>query len=309
MKKATAILCSDIHLRDDQPLAWGVDYGEAQLQALLFLQDLQKRHGCPVLCAGDLFHHWKPSPWLLTTAINSLPANLYAVAGQHDLPQHNIDMFSKSGMAVLVAAKRLQILSRLTEVLYEPPFIFEWMGISWGDTHSRPVWDCEWDRPRVLVMHKMVWKGKRPFPGCKAPSASKVMKWAGDCDLIVTGDNHKRFVVEKGKKILVNPGSLLPMTADQDKHVGGVYLWFAEDRSVEFVPVPLPKNPICKEYIETLSHLKKNTQQLKDLLNKINSMGNLKGPDFETNLRNLLSTAEVLDPETESLIWEAVDES
>jgi N-acetylmuramoyl-L-alanine amidase len=40
---------------------------------------LQEKHQCPVFHAGDLFDYWKPSPWLISKAIEHLPDKFYTI--------------------------------------------------------------------------------------------------------------------------------------------------------------------------------------------------------------------------------------
>ena len=68
IQQASAILCGDVHLREDSPICRTDDVWAAQWKKIDFISDLQKTHDCPVLCSGDLFDYWKPSPNLLTFA-------------------------------------------------------------------------------------------------------------------------------------------------------------------------------------------------------------------------------------------------
>ena len=109
-KEATAILTADIHLRDDIPVCRTDDFILTQAKKLDFISALQKQHSCPVLMAGDIFHKWKASPYLLAFAIEHFPKNSIAIAGQHDLPQHNFSNFDKSGLHVLEKAEIVKVL-------------------------------------------------------------------------------------------------------------------------------------------------------------------------------------------------------
>ena len=60
------ILCADIHLMESTPICRLDDFVEqTQWRKLQWLKDLAIKHNCPVLCSGDLFDYWKPSPALL----------------------------------------------------------------------------------------------------------------------------------------------------------------------------------------------------------------------------------------------------
>ena len=56
------ILTSDWHLREDTPTCFTGDWHQEQWKAVKVIRNLQAMYNCPVIHAGDLFHHWKPSP-------------------------------------------------------------------------------------------------------------------------------------------------------------------------------------------------------------------------------------------------------
>ena len=109
-KIPTAILTSDWHLREDTPICRTDDYWNAQWKKVNFISKLQEKYDCPVIHAGDLFDKWKPSPWLLSTTISILPKKFYTIFGQHDLPQHSLDLEHKSGINTLRQAKSLTVI-------------------------------------------------------------------------------------------------------------------------------------------------------------------------------------------------------
>ncbi|KKL99820.1 hypothetical protein LCGC14_1810530, partial [marine sediment metagenome] len=86
--KPDLILTSDWHLREDTPICRTDDFWSAQWNKVDQVMALQSKYDCPILHAGDLFHHWKPSPYLLSETIDHLQGSrFYTVYGQHDLPQ------------------------------------------------------------------------------------------------------------------------------------------------------------------------------------------------------------------------------
>ena len=230
-KKADAILTADWHIREDIPICRIDDFWEAQWKKIDFVADLQRRHECMVLHAGDLFHHWKPSPGLLIMTIQHLPQRFTTVLGQHDLPQHNLELQNKCGAVVLSTGGQLY--------LYKD-----------GHFGMDPHFGHFTEGKTFAIWHHMVWTGKRPWPGCIEPTADAVMKKYSDRDLIVTGDNHKTFVFEKDGRLLVNPGSLTRQKSDQADHKPVVFLWYAESNTVHPIYLPIEDGVITREYIE-----------------------------------------------------------
>ena len=235
-KKVTAILTSDWHLREDTPTCYIGDYQKEQWNSVDFISDLQKRYNCPVLHGGDLFDHWKPSPWLIRMAILHLPNQFFTIYGQHDLPAHNLDLVDKCGVNALEAAGKLAIFG----------------GVHWGQTPENAETDIAWQGygKKVLVWHHMTYKGAPPFPRATGGQASMILRNYPQYDLILTGDNHQAFTVTYGNQILVNPGSLMRMDADQIDFKPSVFLWFAEDNSVQQVFLPIEEGVISREHIE-----------------------------------------------------------
>lgn len=63
--------------------------------------------------------------------------------------------------------------------------------------------------------------------------------------LILTGDNHQQFLVniDHGDNWVVNPGSLMRMSADQADFEPAVYGW-GEDDHVHRIPLPIEKGVV-----------------------------------------------------------------
>jgi DNA repair exonuclease SbcCD nuclease subunit len=232
-KQPSALLTSDWHLREDQPVCRTDSYWDTMWKKVDFIKDLQKRYDCPVICAGDLFDAWKASPNLLRETIEHLPDQFFTIVGQHDIPQHNVGLINKSGVSVLQAAGKLTILS----------------GCHWG---QEPIKESniyfETDA-KILVWHHMTYQ-KIPFPGASGGMAGGILRKYPQFSLIITGDNHKTFSESFEGRWLVNPGSLMRMDADQIDHRPCIYLWFAEDNTIEQVFIPIEQGVISREHLE-----------------------------------------------------------
>ena len=234
---ADAILTGDWHLREDVPICRTDDFETAQWEKVKWVSGLQKQFDCLVLHSGDLFNHWKPSPALLSKALEFLPGNFFTNMGNHDLPQHNIDLTYKCGINVLEKAGKIEVLSHV----HWNQFPEENSGLNF------------WPDCRVLVWHVMTYEGKPPWPGCTDEPFNAILnKYADQFDLIVTGHNHKMFYGEKNGSWLVNPGSLTRQKADQVDHIPTVFLWTAKDNMVYPIEIPHSRNVISREHIEKI---------------------------------------------------------
>lgn len=233
VKQADAILTGDWHLQETVPIARKDKdtFYEKQFEKLSFIYNLQKQHDCPILLSGDLFNIWKPSPMLLSKTMEHLPKEIYTIYGNHDLPQHNLDLAYKCGIRVLERANKLSVLP---------------------DTHwnQKPESALVLNNKTIMVWHVMTYQGKKPWPDCKDPKGATLLRKYPKIDLILTGHNHKPFVEKHEGRLLVNPGSIFRLSADQINHKPRVYLWYADTNTVEPVYLPIEKNVISREHIE-----------------------------------------------------------
>jgi DNA repair exonuclease SbcCD nuclease subunit len=235
LNKIPTLICSaDWHLREDTPVARTDDYWVEQWRKVDFISDLQKKYHCPVILSGDMYDHWKPSPNLLRETILHIPDQLMVCYGQHDLPAHSLDLVNKCGINVLEAAKKLTVLPEC-----------HWNQFPKEGSLYLPNYDCH-----ILVWHVMNYQGKLPWPNCPSPLSGAILRKYPQFPLIITGDNHKSFSESFEGRWLINPGSLMRMDADQIDHRPCVYLWFAEDNTIEQVFIPIKQGVISREHLE-----------------------------------------------------------
>ncbi len=267
-----AILTSDWHLRETVPVCRTDDFWEAQWRKVDFIVELQQKYNCQVLHAGDLFHHWKPSPHLLSMTMEHLPEKFCTVYGQHDLPQHNLDLSYKSGIHALLKAEKLNVI-----------------GVHWGQLPdlSRVI---RIGNRKVIVWHNFTYVGKDPWPGITSPKAYSLLEKYERYDLMVTGDNHQSFSVNGMKgNLLVNPGNLTRQTADQTNYQPKVYLWYAEDNLVEVVDVPIEKNVISREHID---EKQRKDERIEAFISRLDMDWEM-SMSFEENLKRFFETNDV----------------
>ena len=286
-----AILTADWHLREDTPVCRTDDFQEAQWDKVTQIRGLQEKYNCPVLHAGDLFHHWKPSPALLTKCIEEFPKQFCTLYGNHDLPQHSMDLAYKSGVTTLMQAGVIELL--------------EWHG-NWNDDpdYMNPNHiDKINDRP-FYVWHKMVWTGKPPYPGAeKEPEGHWLLKKYPQFDLIVTGDNHQQFVCEQNGRLLVNPGCLSRQTAAFKDFKPAVWLYNAEKNKVKAYYLDIDPEAVSREHIEKKEERDERIQAFVKRLNE-DWEASL---DFKQNLERFAEKNEV-DKEVMNVVYKATEE-
>jgi DNA repair exonuclease SbcCD nuclease subunit len=307
-KNPTAILTSDWHLREDVPVCRTDNYWEAQWGKVRNIAALQAKYQCPVFHAGDLFDKWKPSPFLLNYTIQFLPAQFYTLYGQHDLPQHSLKLTDKCGVDVLKVANKLQILRNdryFGDTLYVD-------GFHWGespmDQNIETIRANLHNKRTVLIWHKLVYKGAPPFPGASGGQSIEILHKYPQYDLMLFGDNHKTFVSTYGTQILVNPGSLMRMDADQADHKPCVFLWYAETNTAEQVFLPIEEGVVSRAHLE----YKKDRNERIDAFisslhwNKEEDTDKAMGLSFENNLEEFFQANKTREPIKE-IIYKSIE--
>lgn len=283
-KKPDLILTSDWHLREDTPVCFTGDFQKEQWDSVAFVKRLQENHNCPVIHAGDLFNHWKPSPWLLSYTITYLPKRFFTIYGQHDLPQHNWELREKSGIHVLSLAGELTV------------FAFGHYGQEFTGDGTLGA------SGRIIsVWHHLTYITK-PYPEATGGMAEGILRKYPKLDLLVTGDNHCSFSTEYKGRLLVNPGNLTRQVADQADYQPRVALWYAETNTIEWVNIPIQKGVISREHID---HKEQRDQRIDAFISKLNDDYEV-GLSFEQNLNAFLEKNKIKEPVKE-LVFKAIE--
>ncbi len=248
MDKPDALIVGDIHYRDSQPKCRLDDFWETQKRKALWLRELWEECGRPlVLQPGDVFHHWKSSPQVIRAVLEYLPP-MVCVAGNHDLPNHSLELYEKSALAVV---ERAQLFEDVASVLHKGLRYragkFSIHGFAWGEKFA----DWAMDDITVLLSHITILDGPAMFDGEQASEFLERMTGYG---LIVTGDNHKQiWITSKDGRQLVNPGCFTRQSVTEADYQPQVFLWYAEGNLLKPVPVPIQpaSEVITREHIST----------------------------------------------------------
>lgn len=246
-RTAVAILCSDMHLSATPPVARSgePDWYAAMGRVFDQIQKVRSKVGIqtiPIICAGDVFHHWRSPPELINFALDKMPV-MYAIPGQHDMPMHNRDLMHKSAFETLVRAERIIPLD--SDGLLLPTFDILVRGFGFGEKiirHSDPRSNIS-GITSVCVAHQYVWT--KHAPRAISPVRDELDpdddRYHG-YDVVVFGDNHKPFFIVDhpaggGVRTFFNCGSTMRRSSD-DKHIPRVGVVY-DDKTVESVPLDI----------------------------------------------------------------------
>lgn len=220
MTKALAILCSDIHLSHVAPVARSAepDWYRAMERPIAQLHRLCAEHGVPLVIAGDIYDRWNAPAELINFAIDVFGVftyGVFAIPGQHDLPNHRMEEIHRSAFATLIRSGKVQMLKPGHESRIG---ILSMRGFPWN-VPVRPV-AAHAGAVQLAVVHEYIWKEGCSYPGADEGKHYKHSKEVlKGYDAAVYGDNHKGFLIGS----LLNGGTLLRRKADEIEykpHVG-----------------------------------------------------------------------------------------
>lgn len=260
--KPDAILTADWHLRTNKPRRRIDNFFESLAKKIQFIFEIKNKYNIPILDAGDLFNTWRVPPWLETWTIENIP-HICTIPGNHDLPDHNIQSFKKSSLSVIEAAEKITIINDelppdrdeyCRACLFQKKISYTLFGFHWNyDFKNFPFKTYESlkheNEKFVALIHNMVDDRELTYKDPTFIKGSALMEKMRGFDLIVTGHNHKSFVIRSKNQLLVNPGSIMRTRKDQINFKPRIYLWYAADNTIEPVFLPIKDNVFSENKI------------------------------------------------------------
>lgn len=222
--KVIAVLCSDIHLQAKPPKCRRKepDWFEAMYRVLAQLRTAAEHYQVPILCAGDVFDHWRAEPQLINFAINHLP-EMYAIPGQHDLPLHNLELIQRSAFWTLVLAGKIHYVPMNEPVMAENKIVLH--GFPWG--HSlKPLPEEERTKNyHVALVHDYFWQEGHSYSvASKDNHSSRYRERVSGYHAVAFGDNHKGFLTQLGGVPVLNCGGMMRRATDEKDYQPSVGL-------------------------------------------------------------------------------------
>lgn len=284
-----AIVIGDPHIRETKPRARMDEYFPAQWDKLKQILALGQKYKCPIICVGDFFDHWKPSPALLNQVLDIFQefpdVTFLTIYGNHDLPQHNLELSEKSGLATLQKAGVIGILP----------------GTHWGETPFGES-NLEIKGRKIAVWHIMTYMaGRLPYPGCEGMSAQGILKRYSKYDAIFTGHNHKPFkAITDDGRLLLNAGSWLRQSVSEE-HEPCVWLYDAENNKVFKHVLQHEKNVISREHIDKVEE---RDERIQAFISKLDT--DVEALSLEENLEQII-TKNKISKQVKTIIYEAIE--
>lgn len=249
-RKASAILSADIHIRPDTPICRTDNFFVTMEKKIDFIISLAKENDCPILSSGDLGHKPQWKNWLLEWTINRFKdIDVIICAGQHDLPGHRLTDWDKSGIGVLHAAGAINFIQEPTwydDFLIHP---FSYGQEIIPPEKNKNITITE-EFINIAMTHQIIIEKGDLYPGQDGYKGNKVLADNPGYSLILSGDNHSPFTAKHKNQLLVNPGSMMRTTAIQADHKPRVYLWYADDNSIEPVYLPIEEGVVSRDHVK-----------------------------------------------------------
>lgn len=258
---------ADLHLRSTVPEARLDDYLKNQDAILSWLKTEFGDH--VHIVAGDVFHLARERAEPLTFAYEmsmKLP-KMYGVWGNHDLLYHNTELSHKTTLGIL---ERMGVFTSLPnddtpmvfgeDTAFGPVRIF---GFHYGQEIAkikRP--EGRQKGINIAVYHGMVLQEANPHVA--GLMAKDILADHPEFDIILTGDNHKQFMVVDGDRVLINPGSLKRDNADQIEHRPMIFTYDSETNKVDRVPVPIDNDLLDREHLDVKEQRDERLEKLAD---------------------------------------------
>lgn len=266
------------------------------------LKALSLKHGgIPVLCAGDIFDRWNPTPELINFALEELPDGMFCIPGQHDLPYHRYEDIKKSGYWTLVVSGKVCNVTPNCPVATSLGLRVH--GYPWGfpPTCLETPHDLLIE---VALIHKYLWITGHNYPGAPGENRlGRTRKSLGGYDVAIFGDNHQGFMVlgKENKCGIINNGTFLRRKTDEKDYQPFLGLIYTD-------------GSIDRHYLDTSKDILNEESSLKDVscidtkefLEELLKLGDA-SLNFADTVRNYLESKGMSDS-VRKIILQALEE-
>lgn len=209
------VFLSDLHLSWDNPVGRLDNVKEAEFEKLKFVFDYARKNHATILQAGDFFDI--PRSWLLLPeTVNFLRSysevEVLSVFGQHDTYMYSEVTKQATNLGILDKGQHVKILSQKPCIWnHSKDGCYHIYGCSWGQEIPKvKKTDCL----NILVIHAPIAE-KALWHGHEYLNAEKFLEENKDFDIILCGDIHMEFLIEKNNRYILNTGPLVRRSATE----------------------------------------------------------------------------------------------
>lgn len=294
----------DAHLRSTKPRNRTDNYVAELVDKFSYAYDYCFDHGCELfLQAGDLWDNPRVPNWLIALILKIIKGDptfgvmkFITIFGQHDMHFHSLKV-DNTPTNVLVAAGAASVAGK-EPITVKNVNIY---GCSWGEKIPK----ITTSGINILMIHRMIiknedsklWEGQEDY----TTSDSLLRKYK--YNLIVSGDNHKRFVNSHGTKQLYNCGSLGRSGVDQIDHKPCFGIFDTRNQEVELLDIPI-RDPKEVFDLDKVEEVKARTEELDAFIASLQSGYEIE-LDFKANLYKAMEANDI-SPVCKKIIEEVV---
>ena len=243
------IITSDWHLRSNRPRCrLDDDWIKTQRDILAQIAIYAKEYSADVIVIGDIFHSTIETTNEILGLVqelalrldNELGKSLYVLAGNHDLPMHNLDNIHRSAFKNLLFSKNVYPLDEII--------------INNENVSAANFGEDDDGETSIVFKHILCFpENEKIPPSDKIVKPSELFKQLPLAKYIFTGDYHKQFVYKNSKgKMLMNPGCLIRQAADLIDYEPSILLVNFDTKDVTYKSLPIidNENLVTDEYLE-----------------------------------------------------------
>lgn len=304
------IITADMHIRDTVPQCRTDDFLAAQWHKVEQIDQLVHKNNAIWLDCGDLFHKAVPPLRLVTEFIHHVDVQIRGVvAGNHDLPAHNMGRIHESGIGLLLAAGKIKyLLDNETLEIDVDGMKCHVYGASYEQAIPKPQFYAN-NLTNILIYHGMVYRSKQDIiadaPGY---TAKQLVKAAPDYDYIICGHNHQQFHMKVGDTMVVNVGCLTRQSAELTNFYHPRVLWLSrseiKNKEVDFVTLRHATGVVTRDHID---RIQQKEEELSSFVQQLQNKYDFT-LSFEQNVEKILREVEA-DELTIQKVREAVHDN
>jgi len=301
------LITGDWHLSDSRPRSRIDDYLKAQKEKIQFIFDTARKERCQLIIQpGDLCDSFKTTDSFKVKWINFFNLNIHklgapsivSVYGQHDMRYHTGDI-DNTPLGVLRAGIGFNLIEDELPLIYPGIDIY---GAGWGKPVPKILRQESFN---ILITHRLITDSDL-WPGAESYDVAGAFLRKNNFKIIVSGDNHKKFVYKNRNRYLFNCGSLMRSKIDQFSHKPAIFIL---DLSVMkykeiLIPIEKPENVFSVVEFEKEKEENRKLDELRDVLKRKTK---LKGLDYKKRVKNrveILKKSDSISRRTERFIEE-----
>ena len=283
------IAAGDLHIRSSNPENRIDNYEETLWGKVRFI--LEVSQGYPILFPGDVFDHPIQSNAVLSKYVSFI-RNGYACFGQHDLKYRTA---GNTALDVLNAGGGVRIVQNGSPLPLANNILI------YGCSFNEEIPEIKDEKAfTILLIHKMIieekiWEGQTDY------TWANVLLRITKFDLVISGDNHKGFIIPYKNRLLVNCGSLMRSAKDQFNHKPFIVIYDTDTRKYEKVFIPI--RPAAEVFdMEKIEREEEKNEKLEAFILGLSEHREI-GLDFQKSLFSYMKE-NAIDEEIQKIVKE-----